>query len=840
MPLILAIEPDHKQAAKVTALTRSSLQAELVVVDTAVHALEILASRVPDLILTSTLLSPRDEALLSGRLRELDAAGLPVQTLVIPMLGTASGRTQRRDSSGLFSRLRRTRDPVEPVDGCDPSVFAQQIEEYLERAASDRATVAERDEPVYPGFTQPRQPTTPHEEPGENKTRLSLVQPQVEPTVDQIAATEADETPVLEEEELSHSAESPVDDQLSPAGEFLRVDRDPSETFVRTSVPTEEPEILFRASESILLAQAPPADLAYATTASDEPAPHEREPLDVVQPMAPAEDEREHGQQPEAVVQSVIRAEALSEEDEGRPSRFDDALDSATPEFVIPAPTGETQSEQTIASRETAIEQWDTLEFMIENIERPTEFAIDHTIEEYDQILDTLPLNLTTGADDLDPGWLTEPATEITVIQIDGGREDTPQADFPDPEIDRSAGDVSAEATADVIVVPWEPDDVDVHGGSFDMDPTPLEPPPLAVRPPVDKEDEVYPFNVVEEVAVTIDPDREDTAQVDFAGPTLDPGAGDVSPAPATDVVAVAWEPGNVDGAEAFFDTDPTPLEPPPLAVRPPVDKEDEVYPFNGSTEVDEVVLASQRPDASEMTHTSTAETLEALTVAKPPETAETWRSAKTEPVSAEDEVLAGEPASADEATEGLEASQPEPEPIAVPVPPEAPTVEGLATSATVPLTPPQEPSTTAPNAPAAVVGQVEVIEMLAAIRRDLEQLRQDRVVEPAASGLSGGAPAETATDPVEPDDRGGASESGSPDESNGAARRTKAKTAPSSQKASRSSSSTEKKKKKKRKKPLPIQDEWGFFDPDQCGFAALLEKLEEITEEEANAQGTD
>jgi hypothetical protein len=34
-------------------------------------------------------------------------------------------------------------------------------------------------------------------------------------------------------------------------------------------------------------------------------------------------------------------------------------------------------------------------------------------------------------------------------------------------------------------------------------------------------------------------------------------------------------------------------------------------------------------------------------------------------------------------------------------------------------------------------------------------------------------------------------------------------------------------------KKPKPVQDEWGFFDPDQCGFAALLDKLDEITEDE-------
>jgi hypothetical protein len=39
--------------------------------------------------------------------------------------------------------------------------------------------------------------------------------------------------------------------------------------------------------------------------------------------------------------------------------------------------------------------------------------------------------------------------------------------------------------------------------------------------------------------------------------------------------------------------------------------------------------------------------------------------------------------------------------------------------------------------------------------------------------------------------------------------------------------------KKKKRSKDGSAQDEWGFFDPDQCGFAALIEKLEEITDED-------
>ena len=28
-----------------------------------------------------------------------------------------------------------------------------------------------------------------------------------------------------------------------------------------------------------------------------------------------------------------------------------------------------------------------------------------------------------------------------------------------------------------------------------------------------------------------------------------------------------------------------------------------------------------------------------------------------------------------------------------------------------------------------------------------------------------------------------------------------------------------------------PVQDEWGIFDPNQCGFSALVNKLDEVTE---------
>ncbi len=49
--------------------------------------------------------------------------------------------------------------------------------------------------------------------------------------------------------------------------------------------------------------------------------------------------------------------------------------------------------------------------------------------------------------------------------------------------------------------------------------------------------------------------------------------------------------------------------------------------------------------------------------------------------------------------------------------------------------------------------------------------------------------------------------------------------------------------KKKPRRRSKPVQDEWGLFDPDQCGFSALVDKLDEVTdsteEPKPQTQGT-
>jgi hypothetical protein len=37
--------------------------------------------------------------------------------------------------------------------------------------------------------------------------------------------------------------------------------------------------------------------------------------------------------------------------------------------------------------------------------------------------------------------------------------------------------------------------------------------------------------------------------------------------------------------------------------------------------------------------------------------------------------------------------------------------------------------------------------------------------------------------------------------------------------------------KNSRKRRTKPVQDDWGLFDPDQCGFAALVARLDEITD---------
>ena len=142
MSLILAIEPDRRQASQLTAVIRGRLRADLVLADSAERALAALGDRVPDLILTSALLSSKDESMLGDRLRTLDAAAAHVQTLTIPVLGAPERRSSGRGSV-LSALLGDRGQPGAAPEACDPAVFAEQCAAYLERAAAERERQAD-------------------------------------------------------------------------------------------------------------------------------------------------------------------------------------------------------------------------------------------------------------------------------------------------------------------------------------------------------------------------------------------------------------------------------------------------------------------------------------------------------------------------------------------------------------------------------------------------------------------------------------------------------------------------------------------------------------------------
>jgi len=141
MPIVLAIEPDRRQAAHLTAIMRNQVKAELLLATTTEGALDAIGNRVPDLVLVPALLSPQDDAALAAALRVI-AAAAHVRTLTIPVL--ASGTQPATEVRGVLAKWRQSRQASPEPDGCEPSVFGEQIATYLREVAAERAEL-ERD-----------------------------------------------------------------------------------------------------------------------------------------------------------------------------------------------------------------------------------------------------------------------------------------------------------------------------------------------------------------------------------------------------------------------------------------------------------------------------------------------------------------------------------------------------------------------------------------------------------------------------------------------------------------------------------------------------------------------
>src|SRR5919106_2432323 len=130
MSLVLAIERDAAQAEILRDVLRGRMGADLVVVTSRTAAIAAIKKQVPDLILVTALLSPRDEEALVAHLRSMENA-THLQTLTIPQFQKPEAASKK--SGGFFSRKK-----TQTASGCDPAVFADEVATYLARAREVR------------------------------------------------------------------------------------------------------------------------------------------------------------------------------------------------------------------------------------------------------------------------------------------------------------------------------------------------------------------------------------------------------------------------------------------------------------------------------------------------------------------------------------------------------------------------------------------------------------------------------------------------------------------------------------------------------------------------------
>ncbi len=142
MRTVLALEPDPRQAAALKLVVRDRVGANFVLAESKDMALAAIRSAVPDLILLTALISPRDETEIADLIRELDGAE-HTQTLTIPLLdlGTAHAPAKKK-KRGLLSALTGEVDAPSAPSGCDPAVFADEVANYLLQAEHAKAEAA--------------------------------------------------------------------------------------------------------------------------------------------------------------------------------------------------------------------------------------------------------------------------------------------------------------------------------------------------------------------------------------------------------------------------------------------------------------------------------------------------------------------------------------------------------------------------------------------------------------------------------------------------------------------------------------------------------------------------
>ena len=132
MSTVLVVQPDEVQADVLQRIFAKRVGAELIMVHSSMEAVDEIAARMPDLILLSALLSPRDEDALIKHLRTLDGAS-HLQTITIPQFRTGPAKAPEK-KGGLFSKKSKAPAPT----GADPMAFAEEVVAHLKEACDIR------------------------------------------------------------------------------------------------------------------------------------------------------------------------------------------------------------------------------------------------------------------------------------------------------------------------------------------------------------------------------------------------------------------------------------------------------------------------------------------------------------------------------------------------------------------------------------------------------------------------------------------------------------------------------------------------------------------------------
>jgi CheY-like chemotaxis protein len=140
---VLVVEPDLERARVLARMLRPSISFRLEIVTNADEALRSMANELPELVMTSTLLSPADVAAITGYVRQVaPGCRLPVVDLPFAISDKVVIATAPESKVFGLGMLRRRTVAVRPM--CDVTSLREHIEQYLQQSLHEPAPLQDR------------------------------------------------------------------------------------------------------------------------------------------------------------------------------------------------------------------------------------------------------------------------------------------------------------------------------------------------------------------------------------------------------------------------------------------------------------------------------------------------------------------------------------------------------------------------------------------------------------------------------------------------------------------------------------------------------------------------